>query len=404
MTNYKNKYLKYKLKYEKLIGGMNVSIPSEQEQNFQETITKLTDTADFPNLDFYINNLIDGGLYWLDSHSSVIDSVFKTSINIIFIQKLGVCSEDIEPIKVFKNLEHNIININNHNKYYGPENGLKIEDDKFRNSGIVLRFNLPNTLINDHIISIGGFADYGVPESGYGVSGLFPITSLQDIINTTLEYENQEIGPPSTLTRLAEDMEKIGNIFENNMIINSEQYGGKFKLSNLCRMLENQQFIGTIFVGSCRNYNIEIQDENSKILMRQISSKADYNINLNILKEEQDTSVNSYWNNEKKQFISTWFNDNSQYLYNKAISNVDYDRKYVFDLNYINSGDKANIDILEIQVGYDFFIKILNEYSLDPITINDYYYYIAYYNNYLGEIDIINFNWFLLNELYEIQL
>ena len=29
MTNYKNKYLKYKLKYQKLIGGMETSLPHQ---------------------------------------------------------------------------------------------------------------------------------------------------------------------------------------------------------------------------------------------------------------------------------------------------------------------------------------------------------------------------------------
>jgi len=29
MTNYKNKYLKYKLKYQKLIGGMETSLPQQ---------------------------------------------------------------------------------------------------------------------------------------------------------------------------------------------------------------------------------------------------------------------------------------------------------------------------------------------------------------------------------------
>ena len=127
MINYKQKYLKYKLKYKKLKGGMNVSITLEQEpqHNIEKSIIELRSRAESPNLNLYIDNLINGGLYWLDSHSSVIDSVFKTSINIIYIQKLGVCSEDEKPKEVFEELKYNVININNHDEYYGPDGGKK---------------------------------------------------------------------------------------------------------------------------------------------------------------------------------------------------------------------------------------------------------------------------------------
>ena len=403
MINYKQKYLKYKLKYKKLKGGMNVSITLEQEpqHNIEKSIIELRSRAESPNLNLYIDNLINGGLYWLDSHSSVIDSVFKTSINIIYIQKLGVCSEDEKPKEVFEELKYNVININNHDEYYGPDGGKKKIGDKVTNEGIQLRFNLPNTLINDHIISIGGYAQHDNPESGYGVSGLFPITSVIKLNQVTLEYESKEFGPPSNLQKLAQDMNNIGNIFENNIITDYEEYGGNFKLSNLCRMLEQQEFRGTIFIGSCRDYNMEITDEATKNLMRQISSKANYNLNL---------GYDSYWNDENKEFISKWFNDNSEYLFNKAKQNIE-NRKYVFDLQYIqqaNSDDPrdaiANMEIDSINIAYKLIYNFMKENDIQPITLNDYYYYLGNSPVNIENIDLIEFNKDLLLQEFDIEL
>jgi len=366
MINWKSKYLKYKLKYKKLNGGMQ----NQTQEFLQEYQDKMLAEQEFIENDLpipldiwkniwtipYIDNIENGDLLYLLSHSKLTGEVFKTKLNIINLTVINKCPNLMSGKHVI-NAQSKIINPLDQGDDYGVS----------RHTTHTVRIHPPNTLINNQILSIHSDMDIKLQE--LSPTYLCKYNDIGHYID--LQYkmidESHSVSDTTTYSNLyftfSDELHEF-NLIDEELYIEELQYDNEYTLADLCGSLEARGFKGTIIFNGCRE-----QHNYDKGLSRTVSSNIDTNI------KEIFMDINSFLNKTPSYIDQSY----DEYDYSKLDSYFEYlftkhRENSLSNLNILNKlkiqkTNNSVISHIEVVSQYLFLKEIFNELS-HPILLS----------------------------------
>jgi len=322
-----------------------------------------------PNLYSYFNNMINGNLLFLDTHSSLHNSVFKTRLTIIFLEQLDMSTPTDESLQLVQSLRHRIIDINNNNNYYKMAGNSRsfskgsefyIRGKEINNKSISLRIHLPNTLINNQSISMHSYHD--LREQYFSPAYLCDWKNIEYYNKLVRKWKKETTNTSQNYDQYFKNNKYL--LFNDNNMLPEELYQySDITLAEICKNLEDKGFFGTIIFDGCRGVESKRQLELSRITS-----------SLNPSFEE----MIDYSDNIHNQQLSNWIQQNIQELF---IHNLENDKLVEkLDLNI----NKNYLEYDELYRKFRLVNSILStiglpnipkNYFIDYLSVNCNYYY-----------------------------
>ena len=337
------------------------------------------------NLRLYFENIADGDLLFYGSHSELNNSVFKTKLNIIFLESVGTLCPSGKGIKISSKLKERIINLDNNNKYFKLDNGWEGEVEEgsdfvsrhnkpYNVGGIKLRIHLPNTLINNQVVCFNSAAN--IENQHFSPSFM---TRYENLEHYTDLYRKVESGPKldTYIDYYREYREEyhMFNLFDEKHYIRpaigpdgdeiyneySESDSLRFNhnydltLADICFSLERMNFKGTIIFHGCRGVETTRQLQ----LSRMTSNINDSNINSII----SDTYISGI------EELSTQINYRDLFQLHFFNNNENLESKILINREFVNT-TSMSYDLIYKQ--FLIINKILKETGSKKVTLNEF--------------------------------
>ena len=349
----------------------------------------------------YIDNIENGNLLYLLSHSKLKSEVFKTKLNIINLTNINHCPYITSGLDVL-NIGHRIINPN--------EDDMQISDE------LSINIHPPNTLINNQILTIHSNFNYKIqslsPMYLCNYDHIEYYYNLQQKMIT--KSKNEDIYKFATHRDAYENMfNYYKDEFNTYNLLDEELYNfnnnEKLTLADLCGSLEARGFKGTIIFNGCR-----IQDSIVEAsLARKFSNINDKNVT--------NIAENIEHNLNISEFYLDINNDLSNQLFRKhrrnSLTNL------YFNKVKIKENSNIVIDFNKILFQYFLLNEMLKELStpliLSALTKNmnkirapspsdvDKYDYLCQIKDkfkYFSDLEEISLeNYLIISSLYDLQ-
>jgi hypothetical protein len=354
------------------------------------------------NLRLYFENIVDGNLLFYKSHSRLDNSVFKTKLNIIFLESVGVCTPSANSQLIVSKLKEQIINLNNNNKYFKVDSEEFIEEGSvmkilknksIANLGVKLRIHLPNTLINNQIITFN--SDEDIQKQSFSPSIITEYKNIKyyyELYKTKKNDNDENLKTYRDYYNKYREQHHKYNLFDEKHYLQPE-LEDNLTLADICFSLEKMNFKGTIIFTGCRG---GIQTTRQDRLSRMTSSINDSNINSSIISSISDSNISNSTQLSTqinyafifKLHINNSLNEKLQnekfLIYNAYMnkSSMSYDLifKYYLIINIILKKTKSK------KITLNYFLNSLN-------NVCDYFSkdgdYNLYYNNCYQDIEML---------------